>query len=158
MLLYQWCTVTQTSNLWPSSLCNFLPLSLFGPCILLSSLFLKHILFPCCWNYNEGKVYVFLCMLQSASLPRVFRLFRGLGLRHLAIVNDTNEVGCSSVFLNLTMCSWKGKESIHGIGSGRNTWRFCNTAVSGIVGMGNLSLSALLARLKAFQLPWNNGL
>jgi len=26
-------------------------------------------------------------------------------------------------------------------------------AVSGIVGVGNLSLSALLARLKAFQLP-----
>lgn len=29
---------------------------------------------------------------HSASLPRVFRLFRGLGLRHLAVVNDTNEV------------------------------------------------------------------
>jgi len=43
-------------------------------------------------------------------------------------------------------------------GSGRNIWRFGNTAVSGIVGVGNLSLSALLARLKAFQLPWSNGL
>jgi hypothetical protein len=31
-------------------------------------------------------------------------------------------------------------------------------AVSGIVGVGNLSLSALLARLKAFQLPWSAGL
>ena len=30
---------------------------------------------------------------------------------------------------------------------------FGNTAVSGIVGVGNLSLGALLARLKAFQLP-----
>jgi hypothetical protein len=29
----------------------------------------------------------------SASLPRMFRLFRALGLRHLPIVNDTNEVG-----------------------------------------------------------------
>lgn len=29
---------------------------------------------------------------HSASLPRVFRLFRALGLRHLAVVNDTNEV------------------------------------------------------------------
>ncbi|XP_067006232.2 H(+)/Cl(-) exchange transporter 7 [Anabrus simplex] len=29
---------------------------------------------------------------HSASLPRVFRLFRGLGLRHLVVVNDTNEV------------------------------------------------------------------
>jgi len=42
--------------------------------------------------------------------------------------------------------------------SGRNTWRFCNTAVSRIVGVRNLSLSALLARLKAFQLPWSAGL
>ncbi|KAL1498027.1 hypothetical protein ABEB36_008889 [Hypothenemus hampei] len=31
-------------------------------------------------------------VLHSTSLQRMFRLFRGLGLRHLAIVNDTNEV------------------------------------------------------------------
>ncbi|XP_050316045.1 H(+)/Cl(-) exchange transporter 7 isoform X2 [Anthonomus grandis grandis] len=31
-------------------------------------------------------------VLHSTSLPRMFRLFRGLGLRHLPIVNDTNEV------------------------------------------------------------------
>jgi len=43
---------------------------------------------------------------------------------------------------------------IQNTGSGRNTWRFGNTAVSGIFGVGNFSLSALLARLKAFQLPW----
>jgi len=43
-------------------------------------------------------------------------------------------------------------------GSGRNTWWFGNTAVSGIVGVGNFSLSAHLARLKAFQLPWSAGL
>ena len=43
-------------------------------------------------------------------------------------------------------------------GSGRNTWRFCKTVVNGTVGVGNLSLSALLARLKAFQLPWSAGL
>jgi hypothetical protein len=89
-----------------------LPLSLLGPYILLSSLSLKHALFPYCWNYNEENVCVSFCMLQSASLPRVFHLFRGLGLRHLAVVNDTNEVGSSSVFLNLIMCSWKGKEGI----------------------------------------------
>ncbi|XP_049950327.1 H(+)/Cl(-) exchange transporter 7 isoform X1 [Schistocerca serialis cubense] len=29
---------------------------------------------------------------HSASLPRVFRLFRALGLRHLPVVNDANEV------------------------------------------------------------------
>jgi len=42
-------------------------------------------------------------------------------------------------------------------GSGRNTWRFGNTVVSGTVGVGNLSLSALLAKLKTFQLPWSAG-
>ncbi|XP_030745389.1 H(+)/Cl(-) exchange transporter 7 [Sitophilus oryzae] len=31
-------------------------------------------------------------VLHSTSLSRTFRLFRGLGLRHLPIVNDTNEV------------------------------------------------------------------
>lgn len=30
--------------------------------------------------------------LHNASMPRLFRLFRGLGLRHLVIVNDLNEV------------------------------------------------------------------
>jgi len=34
------------------------------------------------------------------------------------------------------------------MGSGRNTGRFGNTTVSGTVGVGNLSLSVLLARLK----------
>ncbi|XP_063223431.1 H(+)/Cl(-) exchange transporter 7 [Bacillus rossius redtenbacheri] len=29
---------------------------------------------------------------HSASMPRVFRLFRGLGLRHLTVVNDCHEV------------------------------------------------------------------
>jgi hypothetical protein len=35
---------------------------------------------------------------------------------------------------------------------------FAKTVVSGTVGMGNLSLSALVAILKAFQLPWSAGL
>jgi hypothetical protein len=43
-------------------------------------------------------------------------------------------------------------------GSGRNTWRFCKTDVNGTVGVGNLSLSALLVRLKVFQVPWSAGL
>jgi hypothetical protein len=43
-------------------------------------------------------------------------------------------------------------------GSGRNTRWFGKTVVSGTVGMGNLYLSALLARLKAFHLPWSTGL
>jgi len=43
-------------------------------------------------------------------------------------------------------------------GSGRNTWPFGNTALSGTVGVGSLSLSALLAKLKAFQLPRSAGL
>lgn len=31
-------------------------------------------------------------IIHSATLPRTFRLFRALGLRHLPVVNDTNEV------------------------------------------------------------------
>ena len=50
------------------------------------------------------------------------------------------------------------KRLITTTGSGRNTRQFGNTAVSGTVGVGNLSLSALLARLKAFQLPRSAGL
>ena len=46
-------------------------------------------------NYPTVDIYLmayFCFKLQSASLPRMFRLFRALGLRHLPIVNDTNEV------------------------------------------------------------------
>lgn len=35
---------------------------------------------------------MYLINLQVASLPRIFRLFRALGLRHLLVINDTNEV------------------------------------------------------------------
>lgn len=31
-------------------------------------------------------------MLQEASLPRVFKLFRALGLRHLVVVDNCNQV------------------------------------------------------------------
>ncbi|XP_064599540.1 H(+)/Cl(-) exchange transporter 7-like isoform X2 [Liolophura sinensis] len=31
-------------------------------------------------------------IFKEVSLPRVFRIFRGLGLRHLVVVSDTNEV------------------------------------------------------------------
>lgn len=32
------------------------------------------------------------CPLQETSLPRVFKLFRALGLRHLVVVDDANRV------------------------------------------------------------------
>lgn len=38
---------------------------------------------------------------QSATLPRTFRLFRALGLRHLPVVNDTNEVLLIEVFYSI---------------------------------------------------------
>lgn len=31
-------------------------------------------------------------ILQGVSLPRIFKLFRGLGLRHLLVVNNDNEI------------------------------------------------------------------
>ncbi|XP_032667841.1 H(+)/Cl(-) exchange transporter 7 [Odontomachus brunneus] len=51
---------------------------------------------------NEEKTYMIdlrhfmnpapYTLQHSATLPRAFRLFRALGLRHLPVVNDTNEV------------------------------------------------------------------
>lgn len=38
---------------------------------------------------------------HRASLPRLFRLFRALGLRHLPIVNDHNEVSLYNLMLYL---------------------------------------------------------
>lgn len=35
---------------------------------------------------------VFFVCFQSFSLPKVFRLFRALGLRHLVVTNEVNEV------------------------------------------------------------------
>lgn len=33
-----------------------------------------------------------MLLLQEASLPRVFKLFRALGLRHLVVVDNHNQV------------------------------------------------------------------
>lgn len=33
-----------------------------------------------------------LCFFQNSSLYRIHKLFRALGLRHLTVVNDQNEV------------------------------------------------------------------
>lgn len=33
------------------------------------------------------------------SLPRVFNLFRAMGLRHIVVVNDSNEVKLNYYFL-----------------------------------------------------------
>jgi len=57
-------------------------------------------------------------------------------------------MGLRSTFNTMIQC----------IRSGRNNRRFCKTFVSGTVGVGNLSLSTLLARLKVFQLSWSAGL
>lgn len=41
--------------------------------------------------------------MQETSLPRVFKLFRALGLRHLVVVDDENRVRvCVSV--NSSLC------------------------------------------------------
>ena len=34
-----------------------------------------------------------VCFVQETSLPRVYKLFRALGLRHLVVVDDSNRVG-----------------------------------------------------------------
>lgn len=37
---------------------------------------------------------------QETSLPRVFKLFRALGLRHLVVVDDENRVGPVLLFIS----------------------------------------------------------
>jgi hypothetical protein len=46
---------------------------------------------------------------------------------------------------------WHIIQALEDTGSGRNIWRFWKTVMSGTVGVGILSLSALLAKLKAFK-------
>lgn len=58
---------------------------------------LKHVSFKISDQQYKKKsapfrIRTYLQNLQSATLPRAFRLFRALGLRHLPVVNDINEV------------------------------------------------------------------
>lgn len=39
-------------------------------------------------------IFKFYFIFQSFSLTKLFKLFRGLGLRHLIVVNEENEVSC----------------------------------------------------------------
>ena len=47
-----------------------------------------HVLLQQEWYDLHRSVYFF----QNTSLPRVFKLFRGLGLRHLVVVDLANQV------------------------------------------------------------------
>lgn len=46
--------------------------------------------------------------LQETSLPRVFKLFRALGLRHLVVIDDTNRVRVLNLYMSMVF-SWKLK-------------------------------------------------
>ena len=37
-------------------------------------------------------LYCVIVCFQDVSLPKIFKLFRGIGLRHLVVVNDRNMV------------------------------------------------------------------
>lgn len=51
--------------------------------------------------------------LQEASLPRVFKLFRALGLRHLVVVDNRNEVSpCSPCVGSLGSSRWGGHAAL----------------------------------------------
>lgn len=69
--------------------------------------------------------------LQEASLPRVFKLFRALGLRHLVVVDNRNEVSPCSLSAG----------SLGSLGLGRDRTRCpCPQALHASVGC-TLSLS-----------------
>jgi len=79
-------------------------------------------------------IYICICRSRSLSFFQFFTLHRSLRL----------------VFIDVPwLCFIQGPVEIPDD---------LVTAVSGTVGGGNLSLGALLARLKAFQLPWSAGL
>lgn len=48
-------------------------------------------------------------------MPRMFRLFRALGLRHLLVINDTNEVSIINNFIRknnviISLGNWYGNQ------------------------------------------------
>jgi hypothetical protein len=47
---------------------------------------------------NRYRCVTFVTPILNASLPAVFRLFRGLGLRYLLVVNDDNLVHLEQCF------------------------------------------------------------
>lgn len=48
--------------------------------------------------------------MQETSLPRVFKLFRALGLRHLVVVDDENKVAC--LCLSVKSCVFLANNTI----------------------------------------------
>lgn len=48
--------------------------------------------------------------MQETSLPRVFKLFRALGLRHLVVVDDENKVAC--LCLSVKSCVFLASNTI----------------------------------------------
>lgn len=48
--------------------------------------------------------------MQETSLPRVFKLFRALGLRHLVVVDDENKVAC--LRLSIKSCVFLANDTI----------------------------------------------
>ena len=86
----------------------------------------------------------FLALPHFSTLPHTLHDFRKQIIEHKYILPFSSELS-SETFLT-------PRRNEQDTGFGRNTWQLGKTAVSGIVGVGDLSLSALLARPKAFQL------
>ena len=115
-----------------------------APCIVISKLY------ACKWSVSFSSHFI---NPLNAKLNRICHFLALLGahpILHVSRirVNQYSSQHSSDRRLSGLQTSLEEPQHVH-IGSSRNTWRFGNTAVSGTVSMGNLSLSALLARLKA---------
>jgi len=136
-------------------------------------IYLLHCLRQWCWGLSWNYL---LCLLYTVAVLlglhlvwlRTWDLSSWMGLWYEA--ENIPYCFCATLTENLFIyiCSLEWQQQIKTAfskilcldytRSDRNPWRFGNTAVSGTTGMGNSSLSALLARLEAFHLPWSAGL
>jgi len=141
---------TPTTSLRHHSFCKVVPLLM-----LLAVLKVSPILIPT--HVSVFKLHVTFIPLNTKLNP-ICHLLGLLGAHHFLHVSRirVKACPCMAVFMTKYYCiqrSWyleiQGPAEIpHDL----------VIAVSGTLGVGNLSLSALLARLKAFQLPWSAGL
>ncbi|VDK76725.1 unnamed protein product [Litomosoides sigmodontis] len=83
----------------------------------------------------------------SASLPSIFHLFRGLGLRHVAVVDDENKLrgiitrkDLARMLLLLFVCSSAFMQCVHAVGHWSISLQYSASAVDEFVPLGSITV------------------